>query len=133
MNTDRAGALHFSLRACFERARSSSSSLSTSETVTVSSGWWITPSGSRPRTGVRNEISTPRSPFVANVRPRSVIAKRAGPAVFQSAYGPVTATSVTFESGVETRHGPNRTSRPASPTSTQEFEGVTPNGRASRR
>ena len=51
------------------------------------------PSGSRPRTGVLNEISTPLFPFVANVRPRSVIASRAGPAVFQNAYGPVIAMS----------------------------------------
>src|SRR5436190_908527 len=93
----------------------------------------MTPNGSRPRTGVRNEISTPRSPLVANVRPRSVIARRAGPAVFQIAYGPVTATSAMFVSGVDTRHGPNRASSAPDPTSTQALSGVMPNARANTR
>jgi hypothetical protein len=57
-----------------------------------------------PRTGVLNEMSTPRSPLVAKVRPRSVIASRAGPAVFQNAYGPVTALSVDVGKG--RRHPP---------------------------
>jgi hypothetical protein len=115
------------------RARSSSASSSTSATVTVSSGWRRTPKGSRPRTGVRNEISTPRSPLVANVRPRSVTARRAGPAVFQNAYGPVTATSLMLASGVETRHGPKRATSVRWPTSTHAVAGPTPNARANKR
>ncbi len=83
--------------------------------------------------GPRNEISTPRSPLVANVRPRSVIARRAGPAVFQNAYGPVTATSVTFARGVETRHGPKRASSARAPTSTQAVAGLMPNACAGKR
>src|SRR5205807_3837429 len=82
---------------------------------------------SRPRTGVRNEMSTPRSPLLANVRPRSVMARRAGPAVFQNAYGPVRLTSLTFPSRVDTRHGPKRASSDESPTSTQADAGVMPN------
>jgi hypothetical protein len=82
---------------------------------------------------VLNEISTPRSPFVANVRPRSVIASRAGPAVFQNAYGPVTAMSAMFASGAETRQWPKRASTDSSPTSTHALAGVMPNARASVR
>ena len=62
--------------------------------------------------------------------PRSVIARRAGPAVFQNAYGPVTATSVIFARGVTSRHGPKWTSRVSLPTSTQALEALMPNARA---
>src|SRR5205807_2985783 len=93
----------------------------------------MSPSGSRPGTGARKDISTPRSPLVANVRPRSVIARRAGPAVFQNAYGPVTATLLTFASGVDTRHGPKRAASVRSLTSTHAVAGPTPNTRASKR
>jgi hypothetical protein len=62
-----------------------------------------------------------------------VIASRAGPAVFKKAYGPVTATSVMFASGVETRHGSKWASSSPSPTSTKAVVGLTPNARAGRR
>ena len=65
--------------------------------------------------------------------PRSVIARRADPAVFQNAYGPVTSTPVMFVSGVRTCQGPKRASKASSPTSTHAVAGVTRNGRANRR
>ena len=44
----------------------------------------------------------PRSPFDANVRPRSVIASRAGPAVLRKECGPVASAPATLPIGVRT-------------------------------
>ena len=65
----------------------------------MSSGWRMQPRRSMPVIGEWNERQTPRSPFDANVRPRSVIARRAGPAVLTKEYGPVTSTPATFSRG----------------------------------
>ena len=78
-------------------------------------------------------MRTPRTPLVAKVSPRSVAARRAGPAVFHSAYGPVTAASETFSRGVDRRQGPNRTSSSFSPTSSHAFSDSMPKGRESAR
>jgi len=86
-----------------------------------------------PETGEWKVMHTPRSPFDANVRPRSVTPSRAGPAVFSNEYGPVTATAATLARGVRTRQGPYRASRSSSPTSTHARSGVTPKTSASRR
>ncbi len=56
-------------------------------------------------------MHAPRSPFDANVRPRSVIASRAGPAVLRKAYGPVASTPAML------RHG-----RPYAPRPVANFE-----------
>lgn len=56
-----------------------------------------------PADGLANLIRTPRVPVMAKVRPRSVIASRAGPAVFKNAHGPVVTASTTLLGGVETR------------------------------
>lgn len=101
--------------------------------MTVSSGWRRRPRGSRPGTGVRNVINTPRSPLLANVSPRSVTARRAGPTVFRKAYGPVTSAPRMFAMPVRTCHGPNRASSARSPISTQALLGVIPKSRATRR
>src|SRR4051795_9529682 len=78
-------------------------------------------------------MRTPRCPFVANVIPRSVIARRAGPAVLMRAYGPVTSAPMTLFRGVVTRQGPKRALSSPPPISTQADCGVTPNGRLRRR
>jgi hypothetical protein len=58
-----------------------------------------------PATGEQKEMQIPRSRFDANVTPRSVIAKRAGPSVLRREYGPVTSTPAMLLTGVRMRHG----------------------------
>ena len=53
----------------------------------------------------------------------------AGAAVFSVPNGPVLSADATFSSGVRTRHGPNRTSRFPSVSTTPQLAGRIPKGR----
>ena len=101
-------------RSAVVRALRTSTSRSISATVTVSSGWRSTPRRSSPGTGVRKPMRTPRSPLVANVSPRSVIARRAGPPVLKKRYGPVGRAGGRAPARCRSRAG--RRPRPAEPT-----------------
>jgi hypothetical protein len=54
-----------------------------------------------PVIGEWKERQAPRSPFDANVRPWSVIARRAGPAVLTKDYGPVTSAGDVGQGGAD--------------------------------
>jgi hypothetical protein len=91
------------------------------------------PVGSMPRTGVRNDTQSARSPLVAKVTPRSASERWGGPAVFSHRKPPVISVPVTLSSGLIRCHAPKRTCSSVSLTVTNARAGVIPKSRAGRR